>query len=353
MARELARRILIVRLGAIGDVVNAQVLANAIKRADPTVRIGWAVHELSQPIVQGHPSVDRVHLWRRSARFAGWRDLIAEIRAEGYELAIDLQRIAKSAALARASGAPRMLGFDRRRAKEGSWMLATERIAPADPGAHMVEQYLEFARHLGIEAPRAEFLFPADPSSERWAERWVQDAGGPPILLNVGASRPSKQWPPGNFGELARAAREAFGLPVALTGSPGDRAQAELAFARIPDRTGIHDLVGKTSLLELAALHRRCAVLVACDTGPLHLAVANGAPIVALFGATDPRRTGPFRQQERVVRVAVPCSPCHLKQCNQSRHFCMEDLSVEQVLAKLRVVLAASAPERGLRATQP
>src|SRR5688572_8384856 len=101
----LPRSILLVRLGAIGDVVNALVVASAIRRHDPAVTIGWAVHELSRPLVEGHPSVDRVHAWRKGTGLAGVRALLREVREVEYELAIDLQRLAKSAAIARWSGA--------------------------------------------------------------------------------------------------------------------------------------------------------------------------------------------------------------------------------------------------------
>src|SRR4030095_15388095 len=115
-------------MGAIGDVVNALVLAAAIKRADPAVQVGWAVHTLSEPLVTGHPAVDRVHVWKRGGGIGEWRRIVREVREACYELAIDLQRLAKSAQLARFSSAARVLGFDRARTKEGSFLLTRERI---------------------------------------------------------------------------------------------------------------------------------------------------------------------------------------------------------------------------------
>ena len=146
-ATTLPSRILLVRLGAIGDVVNALVLATALKEHAPTIRIGWAVHDLALPLVEGHPSVDRVHLWARSSGFSVLLRVVRDLRGENYALAIDLQRTAKSAWLARQSGAPRVLGFDRARCKELSWLLTRERIPASDPRGHMVAQYLEFAIH--------------------------------------------------------------------------------------------------------------------------------------------------------------------------------------------------------------
>ncbi len=342
----LPRRILIVRLGAIGDVVNALVLANAIRRADPSVHIGWAVHNLSLPLVQGHPSIDRVHLWQRGGGFAEWRRLVAELREAEYGLAIDLQRLAKSATLARASNAPRLLGFDRARTKEGSFLLTRERIPAGDRGAHMVDQYLEFTRYLGLAGARAEFRWPDDPASDAWAEAWVAEHGVP-LLLNLGASKARKMWPPERFGELALAIERAFRVTIAFTGSPSDSALASRAEGRalaIDQTSGAHrhDLTGKTTLMQLAALQHRSLGVVTCDTGPMHIAVARGARVIALFGPGEPRRTGPYGQLDDVVRCRADGSPAGL---DRDRELRMSDIQVEHVMERLgRWFADASAP---------
>jgi len=118
----LPDKVLVVRLGAIGDVVNAQVVANAIKEARPKTQVGWVAHDLVQPLLEGHPAVDRAHLWRRGKGLRGMLEVARELRAEGYELALDLQRIAKSGLLARLCGARCIVGFDRARSKELGWV---------------------------------------------------------------------------------------------------------------------------------------------------------------------------------------------------------------------------------------
>jgi lipopolysaccharide heptosyltransferase II len=333
----LPRSILLVRLGAIGDVVNALVVASAIRRHDPTVTIGWAVHDLSRPLVERHPSVDRVHAWRKGTGLAGFRALLREIREAEYELAIDLQRLAKSAAIARWSGAERVLGFDRRRTKESSWLLTRERIAAGDPGSHRVEQYLELARHLGIEAREPIFELPPAPEAAARAERIVTELGSAPIAIHVGATKPANRWEPERFGELARALLERFGTPVCLTGGPSDRESATVAAGADPR---IRDLCGATTLLELAELQRRSRLVISCDSGPMHLAAAAGATVIALFGPSDERRTGPWGPRHVVVRTSPECAPCGAKQCSQPRHHCMLDLTVERVLAAVESKLA-------------
>ena len=300
--RDLPERVLIVRLGAIGDVANALVVATAIKEARPEVHIGWAVHELARPLVEGHPAVDRVHLWPRRSGLEGFQAFLGELRAERYGLALDLQRIFKSALVARLSHAPRVVGFDRKRAKEGSWMWTTERLPAGDGAAHMVVQYLEFPRYLGLRTRGPVHRFPAYPEAAAWAQDLVQELGQPPLVLNLGASKRPNRWPPERFGELGQRLVAEHGAPLCLTGGPDDRALAEDAREALGD-TPARDLVGATDLPQLVELLRRARLVVSCDTGAMHLAAAVRTPVVALFGPAEPGRTGPWGADHRVVRA--------------------------------------------------
>jgi ADP-heptose:LPS heptosyltransferase len=318
----LPERILVVRLGAIGDVVNALVLAAALQETRPGLHVGWAVHPLAAPLVSGHPCVQRVHVWKRGGGLAELRRLVGELRAERYGLALDLQRIQKSALLARLSGAPRVLGFERTRVKELSWIWTRERIPMAATSRHMLEQYLDAARHLGCAASAPRRLVPRDAAAEAWAAELVAELGAAPVVLVLGASKPPNRWAPARFGSLARAL--AGELPVVLVGGPDDRAAA--ATARAEAGSGVRDLVGATTLLQLAELARRARLVVSCDTGPMHLAAAVETPVVALFGPADPARTGPYGHGHRVVRAPEGA---------------MERLEVASVLEIVRAALAS------------
>jgi len=331
-------RVLAVRLGAIGDVVNALVLATALKETFPQAHLGWVVHPLAEPLVRGHPCVDRVHVWPRDGGPGAFLALVRELRAERYEVALDLQRLAKSALLARLSGAPRVLGHDRARTKELAWLWTNERLAPGEGGEHMLTQYLAFARRLGARAEVPRHAFAADAAAEARAEALLGELGGAPVLVNLGASKPANRWAPERFGALAAALAQ-DGHPVCLTGGPADRAAAELA--RPAAGSAVRDLVGTTSLRELVALTARARLFVGCDTGPMHLAAAHGVPVVALFGPADPARTGPYGAEHIVLRESPPCAPCGKKICPLPRHACMEDLALERVLAAVRARLAA------------
>lgn len=299
-----APRVLVVRTGAIGDVVNALVFAAALRGARPLATIGWVAHPLVVPLLEANPAVDRVHVWRRGGGLREVRRLVTELRAARYDLAVDLQRLQKSALVARASGARRVLGFDRRRAKEASSIWTREHIAPGDPRAHMVSQYLEFARHLGLPDAAPEWPLPPLDAARSRAEELLAPLGGARfVALNLGASKPRNRWPPAHFGALARLLA-GNAAAVVLVGGPGDREAAE-SVAHAAGGAVALDLVGRTGLLELAAVLARAAQVVSADTGPMHLAVAVGAPVVALFGPADAQRTGPFGARHIVLREPV------------------------------------------------
>ncbi|MCA9000817.1 MAG: glycosyltransferase family 9 protein [Planctomycetes bacterium] len=313
------QRVLIVRLGAIGDVVNALTVAAALKDRDPGVHVGWLVHPLARPLVEGNPAVDRVHVLPRKGMFAALRGLRKELRGESYDLVIDLQRMLKSAVLARMAGAPRVLGYDRSRCKEGAWMLYKERIPKGPKRAHMVEQYAEFARYLGCAGPVRHPLPPIPPEVDARAKQWLAPLGDQaPIAIHIGASKPENRWIPERYGDLIGTWRKQSSRGIVLTGGPGDRVDAALALQRWEGQPGFVDLVGRTDLHELMAVLSHCRAFVGCDTGPMHLAVALGQPVVALFGPADPLRTGPFGEVHRVVRqppalVGAPLPPAEMK----------------------------------------
>lgn len=297
---ELPESVLVVRTGAIGDVTNALVFAEALRTHAPATRIGWVVHPLAEPLVTGHPAVDVVHPWRRRRGWADLPRLARELRAARYDLAVDLQRIAKSALVARLSGARRVLGYDRGRSKELSWLLHSERIAAEGSGPHMVEHYLAFARHLGVPDPAARRRLPESEEAEAWADRLVERLGGAPIVLSIGASKPPNRWPAERFGDLARALADAG--PLVLAGGPADAEVGAAARAAAADAP-LEDLVGQTDLPQLIALLGRARLVVSADSGPMHLAAARERPVVALFGPADPERTGPWGEGHVVLRA--------------------------------------------------
>lgn len=320
-------KVCIVKLGAIGDVVNSLPFVHRLRAAWPETHVSWVIAPLAHRLIEGIEGVDEflvLDLKQRS-KVPGF---VRELRSRRFDLVIDLQRILKSGMLTALSGAPRKLGFDRARCKELSWLLTNEHIpANATPGV-TVAQYLEFADHLAL--PRVE------PAWKLPVIKWEGPA--PLVSLNIGASKNANLWPAKSWSELARRlADEIDPTRIALTGGPQDRAAADAVLAEAP--AGLLDTVGKLSLKESAGLIDASHVFVACDTGPLHIAVACATPVVALFGAADPTRTGPFGRPDAVVSHPVDCSPCRKRECFVEGHPCMTKLEVDLVRGRIARLL--------------
>jgi len=326
-----AERIGLVKLGAIGDVVNTLPFANRLRAGYPGARISWVIAPLSHALLEGHPCVDEFLVFD-ARQPASWPGFVRELRARRLELAIDLQRLIKSGMITRASGAQTRLGFDRVRCKERSHLFTNLRIPPnPDPGVTLA-QYLEFADFLELPSQAPTWNLPFTPFR-------AAHPGERLVVLNLGASWSSKLWPSERWCELARRLSEGLGLAVHLSGGREDRALAEEVVRVSGVRVVSH--AGEFSLRETAGLLAAAELVVSGDTGPLHMAVALGRPVVALFGAADPRRTAPFGQPESVVRHPVDCSPCRKRVCHVPGHPCMRDLSTEMVFSHAKARLAA------------
>jgi ADP-heptose:LPS heptosyltransferase len=313
--------ILIVKLGALGDVVNTLPLAIRLK-SHFNARIHWITEPLSLPLLSRHPQVDRTILLDRSCLRKSLGKVIGEIRGLRFDVALDLQRIFKSALLCMAASADRRVGFDRRRCKEMTWIMPFDRIAPSDPAAHMVEQYLEFARYLGAGGAEVQWNIPEGDAPPG-------DLPGDYIVLNIGATKPANRWSPEGFARLARLVTNRHHLPCVLTGGRDDVSAAARITALAAE--SVINLVGKTTISQLTSVLFGARAVVSCDTGPMHLAVALGKEVVALFGPADPGRTGPYRGQ--VVSADLPCAPCNRRTCENP--VCMQSITPEDVLEKI------------------
>jgi heptosyltransferase-1 len=304
---------LLVRLSAIGDVVHTLPALAALHRHG--YEAGWVVEPPARPLLEGHPFLSQVAAAPAARAFRGgaaWAALRA-LRQRRYDVALDFQGLWKSAAWARLSGATRVLGYSRGGRREPlSALLAHERALPAE-SPHVIDKNLALLRLLGIEAVGAR-EFPLPPSGAE-AARVEAALGGARlhdfVILNPGGGWASKLWPLESFGELARGLRER-GLVPLVTFGPGEEG---LATRVVSASGGAAAPSFPTTLLEYVELARRARLVVAADTGPLHIACALGTPVVGLFGPTDPARNGPFSPQDLVVRRAPACAPCHRRRC--------------------------------------
>ena len=333
-------RILIVRLGALGDVVHAIPVAAALRRAFPAARIDWLVNAKHRDILDLVPVIDR-----RLAIDSSYGSAIAELRRSRYDVAIDLQGLLKSAVLARLSGAPRVLGFSSRYARErAARLFYTEAFDPGRGGLydpretrHVVDINLALLSLLGIDAPAREF--PIEDTDSEAARSARQQSGGRYALLNPGAAWPNKRWPPARLAAIAVELRARHGLLSVVLWGPGEEA---LAAEVVAAAGGAAIISPKTTIADLVALARGAALMVSGDTGPTHIAAALGTPLVGIYGPTRPARNGPMSPLDVTVSRDTVCQCHHLRRCRLAR-MCLLDIEVADVLDAVERRLAAEA----------
>jgi lipopolysaccharide heptosyltransferase I len=332
--------ILIVRLGALGDVVHAIPAAAAIRAAMPAARIDWLVEAKHRPIVDLVTAVDRVvPLEGRSVR--AWVDAVRRLRQGRYDIAIDLQGLMKSAVFARASGALRVAGFSIWHLREKGARPFYSETGGEEHADHVIQKNLQLLRDVGIEARRVEFPL-ADVSSCAVDAVRAELGTAPFALINPGAAWPNKQWPPARFAEVAVFLRDVRGLPSVVLWGPGEEA---LADAVVAASQGAARRAPSTAIADLVALARAAALIVSGDTGPLHIAAAAGTPAVAIFGPTDPERNGPWSPDDVTVSRYDRCD-CHYQRTCQADAWCLERVSVAEVTAAIQQRLGRVPPGR-------
>ncbi|MGH9500886.1 MAG: glycosyltransferase family 9 protein [Terriglobales bacterium] len=314
------RRLLIVRLGSMGDILHTLPAVTALRNAFPEATIGWLVEErwaellctLAEPRHGSksprRPLVDRLHTvdtkkWR-NAPFSpqSWERIgagLSELRAPKYELVADFQGAARSALLARLSKAPIVYGARQPRENVAS-MFYTRQVMTR--GLHVVEQNLSLAEAVAeqpLEMPKIEL--PYDEAAEKHCDDWLRSEGlSNFVLLNPGAGWGAKQWPAERFGLVAQQLA-ADGLKALVNFGPGEQ---ELSQAVETASAGTATAVSCT-LTELISLTRRAKLFIGGDTGPMHLAAALAIPVVAIFGPTNPARNGPFGTRSIVLRNSL------------------------------------------------
>jgi heptosyltransferase-1 len=337
-------RLLVVRLGAMGDILHGLPAVTALRLAHPEWHIGWVVEPRWQALLaatsavlgaasgtqsrgsaipvlgsslptrgSGMRVVDRLHFaamrdWKRhpltAKTIAEIRSLRRELRAANYDAVLDLQGAIRSAAIARLAGCRRIIG----EAHPREWpahLLFTERVTTHR--AHVIEQDIELANAISADdLAFTEPMLPFDSEAEHWAERWCDaelapgsaDSGLRPVALLIpGAGWGAKRWPPERYASVAQGLNDR-GFRVLVNAGPGEESLAAPIVA-----TGAAAAVNAT-LSQLIALTRRVALCIAGDTGPLHLASALGRPVIGIYGPTDPSRNGPYGTRARVLRSA-------------------------------------------------
>jgi 3-deoxy-D-manno-octulosonic-acid transferase/heptosyltransferase-1 len=347
--------ILVIKLSAIGDVVHSLPFLEVVRKNFPGARIDWVVEADAAPIIEGHDAIDRLFVssrkpWQKRLMEVGsylpvLREVarfVRELRGYRYELVIDLQGLLKSALLAGLVKGGEKVGLEG--AREGSWVFYNGPAIPVDYRLHAVDRYLQAADYLNCRRTEWEGRIPLSQKDKGKVDELLSlpEVGGRPIIaFNPMARWKTKLWSEEKFAELADKVAQQLSCAVVFTGSPSDRPVIRDLSNRMKNPP--LNLAGRTSLKELAYLYSRCRAAVCTDTGPMHIAAAMGCPVVALFGPTDPFRTGPYGNGHRVVRAGVMCSPCFKKKCDNP--VCMETIAVDQVFEAVAQAVRADGIE--------
>lgn len=325
-------RVCLIKPSSLGDVVHATPVLSALRERWPNAHIAWVVNHGLLGLIDGLPELDEVIAFNRAAMQPSLRGVcqfarfLSRLGQRGFDVAIDLQGLFRSGLMTRATGAPIRVGCSD--AREGATFFYTHRVPMPRGETHAVDRLLHVASALGANIAAPRFQVATTPEDIQWARRLLGGLRGPRVVINVGARWQTKRWPAAHFATVGRYAVERRRASLIAVGAPEDRPLVEalkLALEPIP----ILDLCGRTSLPNLAALAAACDLFLSNDTGPLHVAAAAGAPVVAVFTCTNPALTGPYTPNARVVPSHVPCAASCIKTC--SHLSCMTELSPERV----------------------
>lgn len=344
------QRILIIRLSAIGDVVFASPIIEPLRRTYPDAYIAWLAEPGMADLLRHNPDLDEVielprpewrKLWReRRLRelMQGVRAFIQGLRARRFDTAIDLQGLLKSGIWAWLSGARRRVGLGSR---EGSQLLMTDTLPRGGDPGRMSSEYRFLAEHLGLDCGDFRPAIHIDDATRTSVDALLRHEGldRPYAVIAPFTTRPQKHWFEDAWRALIPRITKELDLPVVMLGGPAERKAAE----RIAQGIELHDLAGRTRLLEAAEIIRRAALLIGVDTGLTHMGTAFERPTVALFGSTCPYLvTGSART--RVIYHALDCSPCGRRPTCAGAFTCMRGITGEEVLAMAREALQEATP---------
>jgi len=337
-------RICIVLLSAVGDVVHALPVVNAIKRHRPKAHITWILQEAGASLIQGHPAVDEILLFERKAGLAGFVKMAMELSERPFDVVLDLQCYFKATLLTALCQAPIKIGFDRARAREFNWLATNTKLSPR-PLGHVQDHFLEFLDVIGIPREPVEWNIGPWPSEKEWQTHFFRHLSGPRVALVAGTSNPRKDWTPDSWVRLNDALREQFGLQTILVGA---RSPRETALGEKMLRECLHppkEALG-CGLRRLVSILDGSDLVISPDTGPLHLAGALAKPVIGLYGYNSPARVGPWRQDSRLLIDAFHLPGEKPKMTFQHRPGRMSQITVEDVLAKVEIWESSRSQKR-------
>ncbi len=329
------KNILIIKMSSLGDILHTLPFAAALRQRYPKAKISWLVHPQFAGFVPDPPVIDEVIYFDKvkfkkmsiGDKLKYFCDMRSLLHSKHFDLVIDMQGLFKSAVLAAISGCSNRIGYCEMR--EGSGLIS-KAICGSHSKDHVIERYLDVARYLGADVQEVSYPMPdLTAESASVAEKLQQQqVTGDYVVFVPGARWQTKEWPVEYYAQLAKMLTDE-GMPVVLAGGPDDCAKGR-KIKELCTSPKLVDLTGKTSLRELAALIKGCAVYISADTGPLHFAAALKKPLIAMYGPTKADRTGPYGSDRASVLLSpAECAGCLKKSCNNWH--CMYDITPQTV----------------------
>lgn len=287
-------RVGIVMMSAVGDAVHVLPVLNAIKRHKPDARITWVLQPGPATLVRGHRHVDEIVIFDRARGRRAFRDVKRALSTRPFDLVLALQVYFKAGLVTSFTKAPVKLGFDKARARDLNWLFTTHRIPPHPAGQHVQDQYFEFLDALGIAHEPVEWHLGPTDQERAWQREFFAPIDRPTAAIVVGTSKPEKDWLPERWAQVADVLYADYGLqPVLVGGRSARELAAEAAIIACARHRPISAL--GSGLRRLVSIIDGSALVLAPDTGPLHMSVALRRPVISLMGYTNPKRTGPYR----------------------------------------------------------
>jgi lipopolysaccharide heptosyltransferase I len=328
-------KILIIKPSSLGDVVHSLPFLNAMRLCFPKAEIHWVIAEGFEGLLEGHPMIDRLWIinkddWKRIKQAKETihevRMLLKRLKKERFDMVIDLQGLFRSGIMTAATRSAVRIGFSE--AREGSRFFYTNKVKGGKE-IHAVDRYLKIAKWLGCDTAEVIFPFPLYKSSSSQF-LLLEDYA----VFVPGARWKTKKWPAEKFGKLAAL----MNGKVIVVGSKADSNTADEIVARSQGKA--ISFAGKTDLKELIEIMRGAQFVVSNDSGPMHIAAALGIPVFAIFGPTDPLKTGPYGKGHTTIQAELPCIRCFRKKCDDMK--CMEHISVGKVFETIKLGLSLS-----------
>ncbi len=332
------RKILIRATNWIGDAIMTTPAVRTIRQNFPKAEISILVHPWVADVFSASPYIDRIIPYQKRSvhsGLSGMRRLSRELRRQNFDLAILLQNAFEAALIVKLAGIPLRLGYSRD--CRGILLSHAIGLKKQRKKIHQVHYYQRLLTDAGLKLGPDELFLQVSQADRDSAARFLNSQEGPLIGLNPGAAYgPAKRWPAEKYADLAHMVEQKYQARVMVFGTNDDRQAAAVIARRCKE---IIDLTGRTTLAEAMALIDQCQVFVTNDSGLMHVAAALKTPLAAIFGSTNPVTTGPFSENNIILRQPLPCSPCMETHCRQNNFACMENIGVEDVLTAVDVLL--------------